>query len=189
MRGRELIPKYTYPTMFQHVGWRSEQEIGPVRSQCIAPCRGNLFIGKHPSFPVLYAGVEANVKDVRGKTALMLTVAEGDEEMIRLLLFGIETTDESVGYEVVDARYPIGNTALMFVVSQGRGAWSDCCCLEEWQTKVYAATKARQLYRSQKRSHTMRSCSCYVTGFRTDPALYSTSTGQKPGSDPRCSQR
>lgn len=41
--------------------------------------------------------MEADVKDDRGKTTLMLAVAEGDEEMIRLLLFGIETTDESVG--------------------------------------------------------------------------------------------
>jgi ankyrin repeat protein len=46
---------------------------------------------------LLDTGVEVNIKDDRGKTALMLAVAEGDEEMIRLLLFGIETTDKSVG--------------------------------------------------------------------------------------------
>jgi hypothetical protein len=46
---------------------------------------------------LLDAGVEVNVKDDRGNTALMLAVAEGGEEMIRLLLFGIETTDKSVG--------------------------------------------------------------------------------------------
>lgn len=46
---------------------------------------------------LLDADVGVNVKDDRGNTALMLVVAEGDEEMIRLLLFGIETTDKSVG--------------------------------------------------------------------------------------------